>query len=118
MNNIIKTTPLFLSLLASSCSTMKNSLTLGTISGATIGAFTAHSVSLHHKGKRTSEGLAMGALIGGITSYLIHKGLENRDEKVRREVLFNLENFGIEQNSNQDNFSTWKKLRRKNYVKN
>jgi hypothetical protein len=38
---------------------------------------------------------AIGAVVGGLSAYLIHKGVEKREEKVRRETLLNLDKFDV-----------------------
>ncbi len=93
------------SLLSVSCSSTRKSLALGlgtgAATGATIGAMTSNN---HSQG--TLIGLGIGALVGGIASYFIHGGLEERDKETRKETLFNLEKHGVfgepEQNQNTD----------------
>lgn len=41
--------------------------------------------------KSTMIGMVTGALISGVASYFLHKGVEKRDAKVRRDTLFNLD---------------------------
>lgn len=78
-----------------SCSTMKESITLGIASGAATGAAGAQLFSRTDKGEKALTGAAIGAVIGGIASYFIHGSLEERDAETRRKTLFNLENFGV-----------------------
>lgn len=73
-----------------SCATMSDSLIVGIGSGAAAGA------ALAHNGKGDAgTGAAVGAAIGGLSAYLIHKGIEKREEKIRRETLLNLEKFDV-----------------------
>lgn len=85
---------LAMSLLSSSCSTTRKSIAFGVgtgaASGATIGAMTNKD---HSQG--ALMGLGIGALVGGIASYFIHGGLEDRDKETRKETLFNLEKNGV-----------------------
>lgn len=82
---------------------MKDSITLGVVSGAATGAASASMFSHTDKGEKALSGAAVGALVGGIASYFIHGSLEKRDANVRRKTLFNLENFGVtERNSNSE----------------
>lgn len=92
----IKKTSLFIiflastSLFLSSCASMSDSLIVGIGSGAVAGAAIAHN------GQGDSgTGAAVGAAIGGLSAYLIHKGIEKREEKIRRETLLNLEKFDV-----------------------
>ena len=80
-------------LLSSSCSSTRKSIALGLATGAGTGAAIGAMSSPHGKGAMT--GLAIGALVGGITSYFIDKGLKYRDQTVRRDTLFNLEKHGV-----------------------
>jgi len=79
-----------LSLLLSSCATMSESLILGIGSGAAAGAI------ISHQGQGDQgTGAAIGAVVGGLSAYLIHKGVEKHEEKVRRETLLNLDKFDV-----------------------
>lgn len=78
------------SLIFSSCASMSDSLILGIGSGAAAGGALAHNGS-----GDAGTGAAVGAAIGGLAAYLIHKGVEKREEKVRRETLLNLEKFDV-----------------------
>lgn len=97
------------SLLSASCSSTRKSLALGlgtgAVSGAAIGSLSSRN---HSQGALT--GLAIGALVGGIASYFIHGGLEERDKETRKETLFNLEKhgvFGIPQENEKKTESSW-----------
>lgn len=83
-----------MSLLSSSCSSTRKSIALGigsgAVSGATIGALSNKD---HSQG--ALMGLGIGALVGGIASYFIHGGLEDRDNETRKDTLFNLEKHGV-----------------------
>jgi hypothetical protein len=98
-----------MSLLSSSCSTTRKSIALGfgtgAVSGAAIGAMTNKN---HSQGALL--GLGIGALIGGIASYFIHGGIEERDKETRKETLFNLEKhgvFGLPEENEKTNEPTW-----------
>ena len=69
------------------CSTMKESLILGVSTGAIAGA------SLN---KNKKKGALIGGAITGLATYFIYKGLKKRDQKIRRETLFNLDKFGVD----------------------
>jgi hypothetical protein len=85
---------LAVSILSSSCSTTRKSIAIGVgtgaVSGATIGAMTNKD-----HGQGALLGLGIGALVGGIASYFIHGGLEDRDNETRKDTLFNLEKHGV-----------------------
>ncbi len=76
------------------CTTMRESVLLGVGSGAAAGAGISSAIE---KGDSQAAltGAAIGAVVGGIASYFVHNGLENRDSKVRRETLFNLDKFSV-----------------------
>ncbi|MFZ4713634.1 MAG: YMGG-like glycine zipper-containing protein [Bacteriovoracaceae bacterium] len=82
------------SLLSASCSSTRKSLALGLGTGAATGAAIGAMSSKNHS-QGTLIGLGIGALVGGIASYFIHGGLEERDKETRKETLFNLEKHGV-----------------------
>lgn len=40
-------------------------------------------------------GALIGAAVGGIAAYFIHSGMEDRDARIRKETLFNLDKFNV-----------------------
>ena len=70
---------------------------VGVVNGAIVGA------AMTKTGKKSAS--AMGAVIGAVAGILlgqmINKRLEKRDDRVRRDVLFNLEKFGMASESEQ-----------------
>lgn len=41
------------------------------------------------------KGAVLGAVVGGIASYVIHGSLESRDARVRKETLLSLERYDV-----------------------
>lgn len=82
------------SLLSSGCSSTRKSIALGIGSGAASGAAIGAMTSRNHS-QGAIVGLGLGALVGGIVSYFIHGGLQERDKETRKETLFNLEKHGV-----------------------
>lgn len=79
-----------ISLSLCSCASMSDSIMLGIGSGAAAG------VAIANQGQKDSgSGAAVGALVGGLSAYFIHKGIQNREERVRRETLLNLEKYDV-----------------------
>ena len=65
-------------------------MTAGAVGGATFEVLTGAALS--QKGQKNQA--ITGSLIGGPgAGYLVHKKLEKRDERTRKELLFNLKNF-------------------------
>lgn len=79
----------------SGCATVKDSLVTGLISGAAIGAGAGAAYNKGDRGKSSAIGALTGATIGGIIGYVTHNKLQERDDKVRRETLFNLDRNNI-----------------------
>lgn len=88
-------TYLLLSIYTTSCSTMKESLVLGTSSGIAVGLGASSIIKNKNKDKTRLTSSLIGAGIGAISSYFIHKGVKAKEAKVRRNTLFNLEKFGV-----------------------
>lgn len=79
-----------------SCSTMKDSVSLGMATGAATGLGAGAIASKNKKTKGMLIGAGVGAAVGGLSSYIIHKLLGKRDNKVRKDTLFNLEKYNVE----------------------
>lgn len=79
----------------SSCASMRDSLLIGVGSGAVSGAVVGAASTKDTKGKSAFAGAAVGALVGGVATYFVHKGLDKRDNSTRKETLFGLEKFGV-----------------------
>ncbi|MCT4642793.1 MAG: glycine zipper domain-containing protein [Bacteriovoracaceae bacterium] len=86
---------LTLSTVIVSCSTISRSSWTGAGLGAVTGAALGHSLNRENKGKGALVGAALSGLIGAGIGYLTHKGLEKRDERVRKETLFNLDKYDV-----------------------
>ncbi len=82
-------------LLLSGCASMKESIITGAGLGAAGGAATGASMFVRNRGKGALTGALTGAVIGAIGSYFIHNGMKKRDDKIRKETLFNLDKFNV-----------------------
>lgn len=82
-----------------SCSSVKKSVGIGAGSGAAIGYGVASSASAGS----ILTGTLAGAGVGGIVAYFIHKALEDRDAKTRRNTIFNLEKYDVSKPSRSRN---------------
>jgi hypothetical protein len=81
-------------LMLTNCATMRDSILTGMGVGALGGAGVGNSIG----GSDPSglwKGAVIGTVVGGLTGYLIHNGLEKRDADTRRETLFNLEKYDV-----------------------
>lgn len=76
------------------CATLRDSLILGTGSGAVIGGVIG-SQARGDKSENAIKGAVIGGAVLGLASYVIHNSLEKRDERVRRETLFNLDHYEV-----------------------
>ncbi|MBF0299781.1 MAG: hypothetical protein HQK51_13735 [Oligoflexia bacterium] len=91
---MISVTLLF-TLLFTSCSTIERTVSLGVLTGATTGGLIAPSFV--HKDKKNALliGALIGSVVGGIGGYITHKKLEERDEKIKKEMLLNLDKHNL-----------------------
>jgi len=86
---------IFLLNFLSSCSTMKESMILGTSTGLATGVAAGSIIKSSNKDKARLTAGIIGAGIGAISSYFIHKGVKAKEAQVRRNTLFNLDKFGV-----------------------
>lgn len=82
------------SLLLTGCSTTSKSTLLGMSVGASTGAIAGATMAKDKKGALMGA-LVLG-LIGGATGWFTHNSLLNRDDRVRRDTIFNLEKFDVQ----------------------
>ena len=86
----------------SSCATVKESIMTGVVSGAVAGLVLGPVIDRSSPDAKVG-GALIGAAVGGISAYFIHKGLDDRDAKTRKETLFNLDKFNVSRpNTNLD----------------
>ena len=86
----------FLSLvLASGCAVTRDSILTGLGTGAALGMGGGMLVSKHNEGKVLMTSALIGAGVGGLGGYLLHRGLQKRDSQVRKETLFNLDKYSV-----------------------
>ena len=67
---------------------------LGAGTGVAIGAATGSQVK-GDRGENAIAGAVIGGVVGGLASYLIHESLQSRDERVRHDMLFNMEKYDV-----------------------
>lgn len=77
--------------MASGCSTLDKTVMSGVSIGVGTGAIIGNQTAGGNKSKSTAIGAAIGAVVSGVASYFIYKGIKKRDEKVKRDTLFNLD---------------------------
>lgn len=95
MKSVMVAATLAASMIVTGCASMKKSIALGAGSGAATGAASGALIGREDKGKAALTGALFGGLLGGVASFFIHKGVEDRDEKVRKQTLFNLDQYGV-----------------------
>ena len=82
-------------LMLSGCATRTTWMATGAGVGAVNGAIVGAAVTKTGKKNASAVGAAIGALAGILIGQVVHKRLEKRDDRVRQDVLFNLEKFGV-----------------------
>lgn len=83
---------------ASGCASVKESILTGVGAGAVTGFVLGPAVERNASDARLG-GALIGAAVGGIAAYFVHKGLDDRDSRVRKETLFNLDKYNVSQPS-------------------
>ena len=76
------------------CTTMKESVLLGTGIGAISGAAINSQIDGDNDNAK-NNGAMFGAAIGLAASYFIQGSLEDRDNRIRQETLLNLDRFNV-----------------------
>ena len=82
-------------MIASGCASMPKSITLGVGTGAALGTAGGFIYEDENKKQNATKGAMVGAAVGGITSYLLHKGVKKREARIRRDTIFNLDRHGV-----------------------
>ena len=78
------------------CSTMRDSVLVGTAVGAGMGVVGGVTLNSESRGSGALIGGLIGAAVGALGGVIFHKVLEGRDDQTRRETLFNLDKFNIQ----------------------
>lgn len=82
---------------------MKASIITGAATGAVTGLVLGPAIDRGASDAKLG-GALIGATVGGIVSYFIHKGIDDRDAKVRKETLFNLDKYNVSRPSGSTDY--------------
>ena len=78
----------------SGCATVKESVLTGIATGAVTGLVLGPLIDSSAPDAKAG-GAVIGAVVGGISAYIIHNGMEERDARIRKETLFNLDKYNV-----------------------
>lgn len=81
-------------LLLNGCSTLRDSLILGTGTGLVAGGVVGNQMP-GDKGENAIKGAVLGGAFAALATYIVHGSLEKRDSGVRRDTLMNLERYEV-----------------------
>lgn len=79
------------------CSSLEKTSLLGMTTGVSIGVIANETMNPESDSKSRMRSAGIGALVGIASGLLLHKVIKKKEDKVRRETLFNLEAHGIRQ---------------------
>ncbi len=79
------------------CSSIEKTTVLGLTVGASTGAIMEQGLNVNADQKSTIRRSVVGGLVGAGLGYLLHRIMNTREDRVRKETLFNLEAHGIDQ---------------------
>ncbi len=79
------------------CSSIEKTSLLGLTVGGGIGAIADQGLNENTNKDSMIKNSIIGAVVGLGVGYLLHTVIDNREDKVRKETLFNLEAYGIDQ---------------------
>lgn len=77
------------------CASTKGTVVSGIVVGGTTGGMTGLYLGKRNRERAALQGTIVGGVTGGLLGYLIHRALETRDKKVRREIFFSLDKFDV-----------------------
>ena len=63
--------------------------------GGTAGAVIGSKITGKNKKKSTIAGALIGAAVSGLAGFIFHRSVEKKEDKIRRETLFNLDRFDV-----------------------
>ena len=86
---------LFTILGATSCSSLRDSLLTGVGTGAALGAGAGTLAIPKTRKKGALTGALVGAAVGGLSSYFLYRGAKSKEERIRRDTLFNLDKHNV-----------------------
>lgn len=79
------------------CSSIEKTSLLGLTVGGGVGAIADQGLNENTNKGSMIKNSVIGAVVGLSVGYLLHTFIDNREDKVRKETLFNLEAHGIDQ---------------------
>ena len=82
---------------------MKGTIITGVATGAVTGLVLGPAIDRRSPDAMVG-GALIGAAVGGIAGYFLHKGLDDRDAAIRKETLFNLDKYNVSRPSGSNDY--------------